>query len=54
MITVCLMVVGLVPFTARASTIGELPIEKGQEGSGVVVLQQRLADLGYLHFRATG
>lgn len=42
------------PMAVQAAAIGDLPIEKKQEGSGVVILQQRLADLGYLHFRSTG
>lgn len=42
------------PMAVQAAAIGDLPIEKKQEGSGVVILQQRLADLGYLHFRTTG
>lgn len=53
-VTVCLMLIWAVPAAVQANTIGDLPIEKGQEGSGVVILQQRLIDLGYLHFRATG
>lgn len=51
-IALCLILA--LPIGAKASTIGDLPLEKEQEGSGVVILQQRLVDLGYLHFRATG
>ncbi len=49
-----LLIVLLVPMGAGAAILDELPLEKGATGQGVVMLQQRLIDLGYLHFRPTG
>ncbi|MBQ9942664.1 MAG: peptidoglycan-binding protein [Christensenellaceae bacterium] len=37
-------------FAAKAN----FPLEKGDSGDQIVIIQQRLIDLGYLHFRPTG
>ncbi len=42
------------PEPARANIIDSLPIKSGDYGSAVVQVQQRLFDLGFLNFRATG
>ena len=49
-----LLILLLVPLGAGAAILDELPLEKGATGQSVVMLQQRLIDLGYLHFRPTG
>ena len=50
-----LLLAGLMlPAGAGAAILDELPLEKGDTGQRVVMVQQRLIDLGYLHFRATG
>lgn len=41
-------------FACALSDLEHLPIEKGDTGSPVVSIQQRLIELGFLHFRATG
>lgn len=49
-----LLITLLVPLGAGAAILDELPLEKGATGQSVVMVQQRLIDLGYLHFRPTG
>ena len=39
------------PMAVQAAAIGDLPIEKKQEGSGVVILQQRLAEAARIGFK---
>lgn len=40
--------------SAFALALKDLPIKKGDSGAAVVLVQQRLIDLGYLNFRTTG
>lgn len=54
LVTISILMILALPLHVSASSIADLPVKKGQEGNDVVILQQRLADLGYLHFRATG
>ena len=49
-----LLIMLIVPLGAGAAILDELPLEKGATGQSVVMVQQRLIDLGYLHFRPTG
>lgn len=53
MFAVALMV-ALLPISASALIKVEFPLEKSSSGESVVLLQQRLMDLGYIQFRATG
>ncbi len=54
--TVCLLIlilIALTPLTAYAFESGKV-LEQGAVGSDVMNIQNRLRDLGYLNFRATG
>lgn len=43
----------LVPGIAFAAMADNFPITKGAAGDAVYIIQQRMVDLGYLHFRPT-
>ncbi len=43
-----------IPLSAYAGMLENLPLGQGSFSGDVVALQQRLIDLGYLHFRASG
>ncbi len=49
-----LIIILLVPGTAFAGISQSFPLKKKSSGDSVAIIQQRLIDLGYLHFRATG
>ena len=52
-----LILLALFPImTVVADSVSDivLPLEKGDAGVGVVIVQARLKQLGYLHFSATG
>ena len=54
LLLIILLLALLFPVSAFAGVLENLPVKKDTAGEDVVVLQQRLIDLGYLHFRATG
>ena len=51
---IMLLIALFLPHGVGAAILDELPLEKGATGQSVVMVQQRLIDLGYLHFRPTG
>lgn len=54
MVIILLLLSCLIPSTAMGVSAITFPIQKGDSGPNVVAIQQRLFDLGYVHFRPTG
>jgi len=48
------LLLALAPSIAMAGIAEDFPLKKNDAGDAVIIIQQRLTDLGYLHFRATG
>ena len=55
-VTILIMLTVIPLFSVVADSVNDiiLPLEKGDAGVGVVIIQTRLEQLGYLHFSATG